>query len=224
MMDIKTNVRKNLAHWSMAKQKETGMDFFEAVEKRFSVRAFKQEPVSSETLAKLVDAARKGPSAANRQPLEYIIVNQPEMCGQVFGTLKWAALLAPKGTPVEGQKPTAYIICLRRKEYEIGTTAPYDVGSAMQTICLGAVALGLGTCWIKSINYPKLSGILEVPEELELDSVLAIGVPTEFPKRVDIESGKTGVEVIKYWRDENEQHFVPKRGLEDILHQQKYGK
>ena len=199
------------------------MDFFEAVDKRFSVRAFKPEPVSSETLAKLVDAARKGPSAANRQPLEYIAVNEPARCEEVFSTLKWAALLAPKGTPGQGQKPTAYIVCLRRKDYEMGATAPYDVGAAMQTICLGAAALGLGACWIKSINIPKLSGILNLPQELELDSVLAIGVPAEFPRRVDIEPDKDGVEVIKYWRDESEQHFVPKRALQTILHQQKYG-
>ena len=200
------------------------MDFFDAVEQRFSVRSFKQDPISDQTLAELVDAARKGPSGANKQPLEYVAVNDPELCAQIFDLLKWAAYIQPKGTPAPGHTPTAYIICLVRKEYEAPAAVKYDIGAAIGTICLGAVAKGLATTWLKTVNFPKLTELLELPEGVEPDAVIALGAPDEFPKRVDLEPGQEGNDVIKYWRDDSEQHFVPKRNLKTILHMQKYGK
>jgi nitroreductase len=152
-----------------------------------------------------------------------VAVNDPAVCAEIFAQLKWAALTAPKGTPVEGEEPTAYIMVLRRKDYELPKVSPYDIGAAVQTICLGAVSLGLATCWLKSVNYPKLTNILGLPENAELDSVVAIGVPGEFPLRDEIAADKDGIEVIKYYRDDNNQQHVPKRALETILHQQKYG-
>ena len=200
------------------------MDFFDAAEQRFSVRSFKQDPISDETLAELVDAARKGPSGANKQPLEYVAVNDPELNKQIFDCLKWAAYIQPKGTPAPGHTPTAYIVCLKRKDYEIAGVVKYDIGAALATICLGATAKGLSSTWLKSVNFPKLKEILELPDTVEADAVIALGVPDEFPKRVDLEPDQEGGEVIKYWRDENDQHFVPKRNLKTILHMQKYGK
>jgi nitroreductase len=199
------------------------MDFFDAVEQRFSVRSFKQDPISDETLAKLVDAARKGPSGANKQPLEYVAVNDPDTNQAIFDCLKWAAYIQPKGTPAPGHTPAAYIVCLIRKDYEAAGVVKYDIGAALGTICLGATAMGLSTTWLKSVNFPKLKEILDLPDTVEPDAVIALGVPDEFPQRVDLEPEQEGGEVIKYWRDEDEKHFVPKRNLKTILHMQKYG-
>ena len=95
-------------------------------------------------------------------------------------------------------------------------------GAAIQSICTGAVALGLGTCWLKAINYPKASKIMNLPEGVTLDSIVALGFPDETPQVVDLEPGQTGLEVIKYWRDEQEQHFVPKRATSDLVHWEGY--
>jgi nitroreductase len=199
------------------------MDVFEAIIKRRSVRSFSQEAISQELLTKLIDAARVGPSGANRQPLEYVVVTEADLCQQVFDCLKWAAYTAPRGTPAAGFTPTAYVaVCVNTELYLEGIYK-YDVGAAIQTMLLLGVANGLGSTWLKSINVPKLTKIMEVPEGVELDSIVAFGQPAEEPVLVDLEPAQEGQEVIKYWRDDDDKQFVPKRHISNVLHWQKYG-
>jgi nitroreductase len=198
------------------------MDLIDVIHARRTVRAFKQDAISTETLTELVEAARVGPSAANLQPLEYVVVSEPGPRAQLFACLKWAAYTAPVGTPGPGEEPTAYVVVLTRGEYASAVGTAYDVGAAVQTILLLAVARGLGGAWIKSVNYPAVKKLLGVPEGLEVDSVVALGVPAEQPQRVDLAPADQGREVIRYWRDEAGQHFVPKRSLEAVLRWQRY--
>lgn len=199
------------------------MPLWDLINQRRSVRAFGQAPISRETLAELVDAARRAPSAANLQPLEYVAVNDPALCEQVFDCLKWAAYTHPVGTPGPGQRPTAYLAVLVRGEYKAPVGAAYDIGAAMMAAMLLAVEKGLATCWLKSINIPRLSKILAAPEGLELDTVLALGAPAEEPALVELKPEQAGREVIRYWRDQAGRQFVPKRALQGILHHDRYG-
>jgi nitroreductase len=198
------------------------MDVKQAAFKRRSVRSFSPKEVPAAVLEEMVDAARVGPSAANRQPLEYVIVTDAELRSQVFPCLKWAAYIAPNGDPQPGHEPTAYIVVLRRTDYELSNMSLYDVGAAVQTLLLVGVENGLGSCWIKSVNYPKVSGILDIPKSLEVDSVIAFGYPDEEPTLVDLKPEDDGLEVIKYWRDDTGQHFTPKRALSRIAHKDRY--
>ena len=199
------------------------MDFFDVARARRSVRSFGPQAIDRQTLARLVEAARVGPSGANRQPLAYVAVNQPDLCAEVFDCLKWAAYIAPAGDPPEGRRPTAYIVVLKRGDYLLEGSVAFDVGAAVQTILLGATSLGLGSCWLRSVNLPRLSRLLGIPEGYAADSVIALGQPAEDPVLVDLAPGEDGLEVIKYWRDEQGRHFVPKRSLKDILHWQRFG-
>lgn len=199
------------------------MPLWDLIKPRRSVRAFGQAPVSRETLAELVEAARLAPSAANLQPLEYVVVNDAELCEQVFDCLKWAAYTHPVGTPGPGQHPTAYIVVLVRAELKAPVGAAYDIGAAAMAIMLLAQEKGLSSCWLKSINIPRLAKILDVPEGLDVDTVLALGQPAEEPAQVDLKPDQDGREVIKYWRDEAGRQFVPKRALARILHHNRYG-
>lgn len=199
------------------------MDVFEAIIKRRSVRSFSQEPISQELLTKLIDAARVGPSGANRQPLEYVVVTEADLCQQVFDCLKWAAYTAPRGTPAPGFTPTAYVAVCANKDLYLEGIYKYDVGAAIQTMLLLGVANGLGSTWLKSVNVPKLTEIMGIPEGVVMDSIVAFGQPAEEPVLVDLEPGQEGQEVIKYWRDDDDQQFVPKRHISNVLHWQKYG-
>lgn len=198
------------------------MDVKQAAFKRRSVRSFSPKEVPASVLEEMVDAARVGPSAANRQPLEYVIVTDAALCAEVFACLKWAAYIAPNGDPQPGHEPTAYIVVLKRTEYELANMSLYDVGAAIQTLMLVGVENGLGSCWIKSVNYPKVSSLLEVPKSLEVDSVIALGYPDEEPNLVNLKPEDEGLEVIKYWRDDSGQHFTPKRALSAIVHKNRY--
>ena len=88
-----------------------------------------------------------------------------------------------------------------------------DHGIAAQSILLGATELGFGGCMIGSIQREGLRRELEIPKHLEILLVIALGKPIE---TVEIEVvGSDGD--VKYWRDENDIHHVPKRSLDEII-------
>jgi nitroreductase len=177
-----------------------------------SYRRFQQEvPVKRETLRELVELGRLSASAANLQPLKYILSNQPEKNAQIFSCLRWAGYLKDWRGPTEGEKPSAYIIIVG--DHRISKGFLCDHGVAAQSILLGAVERGLGGCIIAAVQRTKLGKLLEIPDYFEILLVLALGKPKE---KVVLETvGPDGD--IKYWRDKNQVHHVPKRKLDDII-------
>jgi nitroreductase len=189
----------------------------ELIRKRRSIRRFQQKTIPLEHLEKFVDAARLAPSAANLQPLEYIIIHQSELLEQVFGTLKWAGYIRPLGDPPEKERPVAYIVVLVSTEIKMEKYEK-DAGAAIENLILCALANGIGACWISSIDRPALSEILNVPPNRIISDVVALGYPNEDPIAVDIREGNS----IKYYKDDSGCLHVPKRSLESILYYNRY--
>jgi nitroreductase len=143
---------------------------------RRTVRRFKPVPIDRSILERLVNAGRLAPSAGNRQPLEFVAVDDPEVRRGVFPCLRWAAYISPRGDPPPGREPMAYIVTLvnlavRDKGYE------YDVGAAMENMILAAQEEGLGSCWLLSVDRERLIEILNIPAGYRVDCVLALGRP-----------------------------------------------
>ena len=187
------------------------MGIYEAAISRRSIRRFKDMPISPPVLERCVDAARLVPSAANLQPLEYIIVNDAEMLPQVFATLKWAAYISPKGDPPEGRRPTAYVVILKDSNVGVPSSA-YDIGAAMENLILVAWEEGIASCPIASVDRDKLRKILDVPGDYEIPLVLAMGYPDE-KSVAEPFSGS-----VKYWKDNDGVFHIPKKKLEMVLH------
>jgi nitroreductase len=177
-----------------------------------TVRRFQQSTaVDLETLRELVDLARLSASAANLQPLKYALSCEPERNGRIFPLLAWAGYLKDWPGPVDGERPAAYIVILGDKR--IRQSFDCDHGIASQSILLGATERGLGGCIIASIQRHELRELLAIPEHLEILLVLALGQPKE---KVVLEPvGADGD--IKYWRDAEGVHHVPKRSLDEII-------
>ena len=180
--------------------------------KNRSYRRFEQSrPVTPETLRELVDLARLCASAANRQPLKYILSCEPRKNAEIFETLAWAAYLKDWPGPSEGERPSAYIVILH--DTEISKDIYCDHGIAAQTMLLGATEKGLGGCMIASIKKENLRKALDISSRYEIPLVLALGAPKE--KVVLEELGPGGD--IKYWRDKDGVHHVPKRPLNEVI-------
>ncbi len=177
-----------------------------------SYRRFHEaEAISRDTLLELVDLARLSGSAANMQPLKFILSCDPKTNSAIFPHLVWAAYLKDWVGPAEGERPSAYIIILG--DTTISQNFYCNDGIAAQSILLGATEKGLGGCMIGSIKRTVLRAALEIPEHCEILLVVALGKPKE---EVVIEKlGPDGD--IKYWRDANGVHHVPKRALDDII-------
>ncbi len=180
--------------------------------KNRSYRRFHQEvTIGLETLRELVDLARLSASALNLQPLKYVLSCDPQKNALIFPHLGWAGYLKDWPGPGEGERPSAYIIILC--DTEISRSVGCDHGIAAQSILLGATEKGLGGCMIATVKRQELSKALGIAPRYEILLVLALGKPKETV--VIEEVGPDGD--IKYWRDSQGVHHVPKRALDDIV-------
>ncbi|MGB2706483.1 MAG: nitroreductase family protein, partial [Candidatus Omnitrophota bacterium] len=180
--------------------------------KNRSYRRFRQDfAISEKTLRTLVDLARLSASAANLQPLKYILSSGPQKNALIFPHLRWAGYLKDWRGPREGERPAAYIVILG--DTRISKSFGCDHGIAAESVLLGATEKGLGGCMIGSIDRDGLRKALKIPSRYEILLVLALGKPKE---KVTIETAKNSGD-IKYWRDTKGVHHVPKRKLDDII-------
>jgi len=180
--------------------------------KNRSYRRFYQDiVVEIKTLRELVDLARLSASASNLQPLKFVLSCDPQKSAQIFPCLGWAAYLKDWPGPAEGERPSAYIVILG--DTHISQSFSVNHGIAAQSILLGATEKGLGGCMIGSIKKPDLAQVLNIPPHYEILLVLALGKPKE---TVTLDTvGPDGD--IKYWRDSEGRHHVPKRSLDEII-------
>jgi nitroreductase len=188
------------------------MNLSELIRKNRSYRRFHEtERISGSQLEKWIGLARYTASGRNMQPLKYAGSVSTELNAEIFPNLGWAGYLSDWNGPAEGERPSAYIIVLHDKS--ISENRYCDDGIAVQSILLGAVEDGYGGCIIGSVNKAKVSRILKLPDHLEILWVLALGKPAE---QVVIEDLKDNN--VKYWRDENQVHHVPKRKLDELIY------
>jgi nitroreductase len=181
------------------------------VKNRSYRRFFEDHTIDMETLRGFIDLARLSASAANKQPLKYILSCDSKKNSAIFPHLGWAAYMKDWPGPDKGERPSAYVIILL--DTGVSKSPWCDHGIAAQSILLGAAEKGLGGCMIASIQRNQLREALDIPKKYEILLVIALGRPRE---EVRIENLDEEGE-IEYWRDENDIHHVPKRSLDEII-------
>jgi len=188
------------------------MDFFSLVQKTRSCRRFHQDPrVDTDLLKSLVNLSRLTASAANLQPLKYVLSSDPEINTKIFDCLGWAGYLKNWPGPQPDEQPTGYIVMLG--DQNIAKNVDMDIGIAAQTIMLGAYHHKFGGCMLANIRHQKLAESLEIDNHYKILLVLALGAPKEsiVINPMDTESD------CRYFRDDQGVHHVPKRSLNDII-------
>jgi nitroreductase len=150
-----------------------------AIEKRFSVRKFKEKPVENEKLEEILQAARLAPSARNIQPWQLVVITDKTIREQLTDVCKGQTFVA--------KAPVTIAICCNNKEYRMtcGHKANIIDGAIIgEHIALQAAELGLGTCWIGAFYQKEMAELIHLPEEYEVVALLPIGYPdTEKPNR-----------------------------------------
>ena len=178
-----------------------------------SFRSFAPEKkIPEEKLLEFIDNARISAATRNLQPLKYRIVSSPEELARCNPELRYAASLGIK-LPPDGHEATSLIVICH--DTDITPFTPIylkDIGICAEVIMLSATEAGYGGCMIGSYNAEALAKALSLPENLMINLVLALGAPDETAVLCEAEDGK-----VKYYRDENNVHYVPKRKLEDII-------
>lgn len=177
-----------------------------------SYRKFvEDERIPTETLSGIVNLVRYTPSPMNAQPHKFVIVNNKELSERLFPLIKWAAYLKEWDGPTKGERPCAYIVMIGNREK--GRFIDWDYGISLQTILLGLMEKGYGACTIASFDKEATREILHVEAQYEIAAIIAIGRPAEEVVIENVDNDN-----IRYWRDENNVHHVPKRKLDEYLY------
>lgn len=189
------------------------MQFKQLVDKSRSHREFDASVrIPREKLEAWILNASHCPSAMNMQALKYRIVDGESEVARLLPLTRWGAALPDKRLPPEGHGPSAFIVmCHDTSVTPLKPIFMIDVGICAQTVMLSAAEDGFGGCMVASVSADAARELLSLDESLEIVLVLGLGVPEDTVKLVEF-SGST-----KYYRDDQNVHFVPKRSLEEII-------
>jgi nitroreductase len=153
------------------------MDFFDLINQRYSVRAYKSDPVEDEKLQQVLDAARLAPTAANRQPIQFIAIHTADRESDLkrIYSADWfrKAPLVICACAVPSQAWSR----MDKKNY-----SEVDATIAMDHLILAATNLGLGTCWIAAFDPEAAREVLKLPEEVEPIAFTPMGYPSDRPR------------------------------------------
>jgi nitroreductase len=145
------------------------MDIFETIQKRFSCRRYKAQPVEDEKLTKVLEAARLAPSAHNAQDWKFIVVKNK-------ATRKELAEAA--GQPFVAQAPVIIVAVALDPEHILSSEVPayaLNLAIAVEHMALAAAGLGLATCWIGAFDQQEVKKILGIPERYKVVALLPLG-------------------------------------------------
>ena len=158
------------------------MELSEAITKRRSIRAFKLQDVTYETVEKLIDAARHAPSAGNVQPWAFLIARNLETKKKLAGAAFNQAFVE--------DAPVVIVVCAdeNRSSMRYGRRGKMlyciqDTAAATQNILLTAYSLGLGTCWVGAFNEEVVKKALHAPEGIRPVAVIPVGYPNRIPSQ-----------------------------------------
>lgn len=155
------------------------MDALEALFTRRSIRSYTSDSVSEEDLKTILEAGMNAPSANNRQPWHFVVVDEREKLNGIMEAHPYTRMLA--------EAPIAIVVC---GDPDISESFwVQDCSAATENILLAARALDLGTVWCGV--YPRedrvnvISVLFDLPETIVPLNVIALGHPAEEKGRVD---------------------------------------
>lgn len=170
------------------------MSFLELAKKRYSTRKYENIPVEKEKLMEILEAGRVAPSAANYQPLHFIVIQDQEMRKDIATTYHKPWIL---------QAPVIIVVCgdhnraWRRPDGK--DHLDIDAAIAIDHMTLAAADLGLGTCWVCMFNALLCHQILNLPRQIETIALLPLGYPAD---EVDVnrhEKERKRIDEIIHW-------------------------
>jgi nitroreductase len=149
------------------------MSLTDRILNRRSIRHYKKKEIPEEVLNQIFEAGRNAPSAANMQPIHFIILKNNEVkkkLSSIFSRFLKDA-------------PVVIVGCANVKAILTGKWAVVDTTIAMQNMAIAAWALGVGSCWIGSFNEDKVKKTLNIPDNWKVVALITLGYPAEQPKQ-----------------------------------------
>ncbi|MFA5252017.1 MAG: nitroreductase family protein [Phycisphaerae bacterium] len=152
------------------------MTVLEVIRKRYACRAYIDKPIEREKLDQIFEAARLAPSAKNLQDWRFVAVSEKSKKQQVAASTNHFEVFEKAGVIIAACSNSNYIMKCGQ------AAAPIDVAIALEHICLQATELGLATCWIGSFEPEIVRKVLNVPQDISIIELMAVGYPADKAK------------------------------------------
>lgn len=151
------------------------MEFFDLIEQRYSVRAYRPDPVEPEKLQQVLEAARIAPSASNKQPYQFIVIHTAGREAELKRIYNKDWFVQP---------PIVVCVCVIKatawvRKYDGREYSYVDATIAMDHLILAAHDLGLGTCWIAAFDPVPAREVLQLPDDVEPVAFTPLGYPAD---------------------------------------------
>lgn len=153
------------------------MEYSELIAKRYSVRAYRPDPVEDGKLQAVLDAARLAPTAANRQPIQLVVMRTAGSEAEIGKIYR---------RPWFVQAPLVIAVCAISSQAWVRESDRFnarliDAAIVADHLILAAANLGLGTCWIAAFNVEAARSVLQLPAEAEPVIFTPLGYPADQP-------------------------------------------
>jgi len=150
------------------------MSLLDLILTRRSIRKYEDKDIPEEVLQQILETGRQAPSAVNRQPIHFVIVNDRDVLKNLCDNLI---------TRFVKRAPLAIVGCANTKSLLTGKWAVVDATIAMQNMVIAALTFGIGSCWIGACNEKKVKELLKIPDNWKVVALLTFGYPAEQPKQ-----------------------------------------
>jgi nitroreductase len=175
------------------------MKFAELINRRYSVRSYKDTPVDDKKILQILEAARLAPSAVNFQPWHFIVIKKTENLVKLHNAYQrdWFKTA-----------PVVILACADhsqswKRSIDGKDSAEIDVAIAIDHLTLQAAELGLGTCWVCNFDTQRSAEVLKLPGYIVPVAMIPLGYPEE--EKIPPKKRKQ-LEEIVHW-EEFKQHY-----------------
>ncbi len=148
------------------------MSLLDAILNRRSIRRYETKDIPEAVLQQVLEAGRQAPSAANRQPIRFVVVKDHDLLKVLCDSLL---------TRFVKYAPLVIVGCADVKSLLTGKWATVDTAIAMQNMVIAAWILGIGSCWIGACDEKKIKELLKIPNDWKVVALVTLGYPAEQP-------------------------------------------
>lgn len=179
---------------------------------RRSIRLFQQKEIEKDILKDIVSVAFYAPSRLNKQPLKFLVVDKIILRKNIFKNILWGCKVPAYNVYSKSDNvPAAFILVLVDKNISVAGFE-YEIGAAVQNMLIMATAYKLGSVWIKSFDKRKIHSLLQLDDNILIDSLIALGHSRQNSSIITMQNNQY-IPII----DDNLNTFVPKRSINEII-------
>jgi len=149
------------------------LDVMDVILSRRSIRQYEQKEIQTEVLNKILEAGRQAPSAANRQPIHFIVVTEDNIKKELSKGLFNRFIK---------DSPLTIVGCANTGARLTGKWSIVDTTIALQNMVIAAWTMGIGSCWIGDFKEKKVKELLQIPNKWKVVALIPFGYPAEQPK------------------------------------------